>query len=140
VDEVDIIGFLNGRHKRPVHRNLFWAGQLAYKWERGERGKSDELTAPPAWATRKGRWLLRYWSHLDRYEFYDMEIDKGERQDVASRHSDIVHELEADYARWFQLTNKPMAWDEKYWHMLAPRRARSITYPMTFNVVRGCYA
>ena len=96
--------------KEPLHQNLFWAGQLANKWV---NNADDEMTAPPAWATRKGRWMLRYWSHLKRHELYDLENDRGERHDVAAQHPDVVRDLKADYAQWFKGIKKPMAWEEQ---------------------------
>jgi hypothetical protein len=65
--------------------------------------------------------MLRYWSHLDRHELYDLETDRGERVDALARHPQVVRELKADYAQWFKVTQKPMAWEEQYWKSLAPR-------------------
>jgi uncharacterized sulfatase len=79
------------------------------------------MIAPPAWAVRQGRWMLRYWSHVQRHELYDLQNDRGERNDVAAQHPDIVRVLKAEYAQWFQGTRKPMAWEEQYWKVLAPQ-------------------
>jgi len=100
-----------------LHQNLFGAGQLAQKWV---NNADDEITAPPAWVVRKGRWMLRYWSHTQRHELYDLENDRSERREVAAQHPDVVRELKADYAQWFKGVKKPMAWEEEYWKMLAP--------------------
>jgi len=48
---------------------------------------------------RKNRWLLRYWSHLNRFELYDLDVDRGERHDIAASHPDIVREMKADGSR-----------------------------------------
>jgi arylsulfatase A-like enzyme len=119
LDGRSLLPVLRGQQKQPLHQNLFWAGQLAQNWV--HPGAGDEMTAPPAWAVRKGRWMLRYWSHLERHELYDLENDRGERVDVLSKHPQIVRELKADYAQWFKGTKKPMAWEEQYWKLLAPR-------------------
>ena len=119
VDGRSLLPVLSGRQKGPVHETLFWAGQFAMKWAGGgAQGVGDELTAPPAWGVRKGRWLLRYWSHLKRYELYDMEIDKGERHEVSAEHPEIVRELKAHYAEWFKGTSKPITWKAEAWEIL----------------------
>ena len=117
VDGRSLLPLVGGRQKGPVHDALFWAGELAYKWV---NNANDELTAPPAWAVRKGRWMLRYWSHLKRHELYDLEQDRGERHDVAAAHAEIVRAMRADYAQWYRGTQKPMAWGEESWKTLAP--------------------
>src|ERR1041384_2008489 len=66
VDGRSLLPVLRGEQKKPLHESLFWAGQLAQKWVKNDAGLGDELTAPPAWAVRKGRWMLRYWSHIQR--------------------------------------------------------------------------
>jgi uncharacterized sulfatase len=118
VDGRSLLPVLRGEQKQPLHKNLFWAGQLAQKWV--QTGTEDEMTAPPAWAVRKGRWMLRYWSHFERHELYDLDNDRGERVDVSARRPDLVRELKADYAQWFKGTKKPMAWGEQNWKRLAP--------------------
>jgi hypothetical protein len=67
--------------------------------------------------------MLRYWSHIDRHELYDLETDRGERKDAAARHPDTVRALRAEYARWYKNTKPPMDWDEKYWKVLAPKNS-----------------
>jgi uncharacterized sulfatase len=123
LDGRNLLPLLAGRQKQPVHECLFWAGQLAQKWVNSAAGLGDEMTAPPAWAARKGRWMLRYWSHIDRHELYDLETDRGERKDVAAQHPDTVGALRAEYARWYKNTKPPMDWDEKYWKVLAPKNS-----------------
>ncbi len=119
VDGRSWLPVVSGRQKGPLHETLFWAGQFAMKWAGGAaRGVGDELTAPPAWGVRKGRWLLRYWSHLKRYELYDMENDKGERREVSRDHPDIVRDLKARYAEWFKGTSKPITWKAEAWEIL----------------------
>ncbi len=115
VDGRNMLPLLTGKEKQ-LHKNIFWAGQLSQRWS-GEKDRGDE---PAAWAVRKGRWMLRYWSHLKRYEVYDLETDRGERHDLASAHPEIVRELKADYAAWFKGIRKPLAWDEESWRLLAP--------------------
>jgi len=122
VDGRNLLPALNGKQAQPLHDRLYWAGQLAQQWNLGER---DEMSAPPAWAIRKGHWMLRYWSSLQRFELYDLETDKGERHEISGQHPDIVRELKADYGQWFKGTRKPMALDEQYWHLLNPDNAKT---------------
>ena len=119
VDGRSLLPLLRGQQKGPVHESLFWAGQLANKWV--NNADDDELTAPPAWAIRRGRWMLRYWSNLGRHELYDLEHDRGERHDVAAQHAEIVRPMKADYAQWYRGTRTPMGWGEENWKALAPR-------------------
>jgi len=121
LDGRNLLPLLSGQAKQPVHENLFWAGQLAQKWVTNQGGMGDEMTAPPAWAVRQGRWMLRYWSHVDRHELYDLEIDRGERNEIAARHTDTVQALKSAYARWYRGTKPPMDWDQQYWKVLAPK-------------------
>ena len=120
VDGRSVLPLLQGTQNGPLHDGLFWAGELAQKWTGGANAPDDELTAPPAWAARQGRWLLRYWSHLGRLELYDMETDKGERHDVAGEHPDVVRRLRTAYAAWYGQTAKPVAWPEASWKKVAP--------------------
>jgi uncharacterized sulfatase len=121
LDGRSLLPLLRGRQNKPLHQNLFWAGQLAQKWV--DSKTADDLTAPPAWAVRKGRWMLRYWSHLHRHELYDLEKDRGERTDVAAKHPREVRDLKSDYAGWFKGVQRPMAWPEQQWKVLAPEKA-----------------
>lgn len=119
VDGRSLLPVLSGRQKGPLHEALFWAGQFAMKWAGGAaEGVGDELTAPPAWGVRKRRWLLRYWSHLKRYELYDMENDMGERHEVSAKHPGIVRDLKAHYAEWFKGTIRPITWKAEAWEIL----------------------
>ena len=55
-------------------------------------------------AVRSGQWKLvsRY---PDGWELYDMPADRVERNDLATRHPDIVKRLAAEWAAWAQRTN-----------------------------------
>lgn len=124
-DEVEgrsLLPLLRNPQSGPVHDKLIWIGQLAKKWA-GEGKIADELTAPGAWAVRKGTWLLRYWAHLPQFELYDMVADKGERRNVAAQHADVVRDLQAEFAAWWPKVKKPVAWKEANWQALAPQGA-----------------
>ena len=116
IDGRSLLPLLRGDKQKP-HEALFWAGQLSNRWSGDKKGNRNE---PAAWAVRKGRWLLRYWSHLKRFELYDLDVDRGERHDVLAAHPDTVKELKAEYAAWFKGLHKPLGWDEASWKALAP--------------------
>lgn len=116
IDGRSLLPLLTGRSKTPVHSALFWAGQLSSRWVEEQKQRVE----PPAWAVRKGRWMLRYWSHLNRHELYDLSTDRGERHDVAAGNAQVVRELKSEYAQWFRDVRKPLAWDEGDWKKLTP--------------------
>lgn len=117
VDGRNIMPLIKGEAKPPLHPTLFWAGQLSSRWA---GSKNEPRFEPPAWATRKGRWMLRYWSHLNRHELYDLDSDRGERHDVIAQHADVAADLKAAYAGWFKGVAKPLGWAESDWRKLAP--------------------
>ncbi len=119
VEGRSLLPLLRDPRSGPVHETLFWVGQYARKWA-GEGKIADELTAPAAWAVRKGRWLLRYGAHLRQHELYDLVADPGERQSVAAQHADVVRELQAEFAAWWPTLRKPVAWREENWRALTP--------------------
>ncbi len=122
MDGRNLLPYLNGEQRGPVRESLCWAGQLARKWMNNERGASDEMTAPPAWAIRRGRWMLRFWSSPDRYELYDLDRDKGERENVADANAKLVRDLKIEYSGWIHQMQKPIAWPEEYWRKVVPEQ------------------
>jgi hypothetical protein len=79
----------------------------------------------PIVADRDEKEMPRYWSHLQRHELYDL-----------AQHPQVVRELKADYAQWFKLTKKPMAWDEhigRYWRR---EQTKGLT-PVAYALVRA---
>ena len=111
---------MDGKKRGPVHETLFWAGQLAFKWV---NNADDETTAPPAWAVRKGRWMLRYWSNPSSGT-NSMTSKKPIAANVTTRGGaapeDIVRPMKADYAAWYRGTRTPMGWGDENWKALAP--------------------
>lgn len=122
IDGRSLIPLFEGKQQGPVHETLFWAGQLAWVWS-GKIKKHDELTAPAAWAVRKGKWMLHYWSESASYELYDVEQDKGERKNVAEANPEVVKVLRAEYAAWFKGLKKPVVLPERIWQGLVPQNS-----------------
>ena len=163
IDGRSLLPLLAGKQQGPLHESLCWAGELAWVWS-GRIQVHDEMTAPPAWAVRKGRWMLHYWADptyvgdpgtmvagnakakgkkangkgkakagkkarptphdwsnaQGTLELYDMETDRGERKNVAAEHPDVVRDLKAAYAAWYQGLRKPVLWPEGNFKALAP--------------------
>jgi arylsulfatase A-like enzyme len=54
-------------------------------------------------AVRDGKWKLVLPAGADpQYELYDIETDRGENNNVAASHKDIVEKLKAEYTAWAQ--------------------------------------
>jgi arylsulfatase len=69
--------------KRPPPEMLFWS-QL------GNR------------AVRQGKWKLVWDGEFAKWELYDVETDRTEREDLAGKHPAKVKELASAYERWVQ--------------------------------------
>jgi arylsulfatase A-like enzyme len=75
-------------------------------------GKATEVnrSEPLFWeragnrAVRKGKWKVVSTYPSYQWELYDLEKDRGETVDVASKYPEIVNELSADYFRWAEKT------------------------------------
>jgi arylsulfatase len=55
-------------------------------------------------AVRKGNWKIVSTYPAYQWELYDLETDRGETNDLASQHPEVVNELSADYFRWADKT------------------------------------
>lgn len=73
-------------------------------------------------AVRQGRWKLVWDSETKRWELYDMETDRTERNDVAARHPDTVRELAAAWERWAKQVGR---------NETRPKRAATRSTPTT---------
>jgi arylsulfatase B len=81
LDGVDLVPFLTGRDRSPPHPTLYW--------RMGEQR-----------AIRFQRWKL--WRARDREPFhlYDLDLDPAEQHDLASRRTQLVHELTVLLRDW----------------------------------------
>ena len=70
---------------------------------KGESGTNDRTLC---WehegnrAIRNGKWKLVALFSSDRWELYDIDADRIESNDLASKHPEVVKELSAEYDRW----------------------------------------
>ena len=119
LDGASLFPLLGGKQDS-LRDQVFWAGQLAQNWglQKGGGKLDDKGSAPPAWAVRSGPWMLRYWSHADSVELYDMRSDLPEQANMASQHPNVVKKLTADYRQWFSTLEEPQAWDRVLWQQL----------------------
>ena len=109
----------DGRQKQPVHENLFWAGQLAQKWVNKRRCRRPDRAAGLGDAQGPLDAALLV-ATSTATSFTTWKPTGASATTSSADHPDIVRALKADYAQWFKGTQKPMAWGEEYWKMLAP--------------------
>ncbi len=55
-------------------------------------------------AVRKGKWKIVSDNEKNTWELYDLEADRGETNDVAAQHPQVVRELSFDYIQWSSRT------------------------------------
>jgi arylsulfatase A-like enzyme len=55
-------------------------------------------------AVRKGKWKIVSTFPSYTWELYDLSVDRGETNNLANRHPEIVNELSADYFKWAEKT------------------------------------
>ncbi|MDZ4818587.1 MAG: sulfatase [Planctomycetota bacterium] len=106
LEGVNLLSLLTGKTKEPPHEALYWRF-------------GDQM------AIRRGKWkLVRYDADLRRTkseqstqdkpaaQLFDLENDIGETKDLASKHPEIVAELQAKWDKWNE-KNVPAAWAER---------------------------
>lgn len=76
--------------KRKGHESLYW-----YLY--GNR------------AIRQGKWKLVWPSNVKKWELYDMENDRSETRNLASKNRKRVSQMAADWMRWAKQTRTPMS-------------------------------
>lgn len=74
---------------------------LAGKTEQVQRGEPLFWERAGKQAVRDGKWKLVLPAGTNpKYELYDLETDRGENNDLAAAHPDIVNRLKAAYRDW----------------------------------------
>jgi arylsulfatase len=83
-------------------------------------GEPLRRAAPLCWehegnrAIRDGKWKLVAKGAAGAWELYDMEADRSELDDLASRHPGIARRLAADWEAWaLRAKVKPWPWDDQ---------------------------
>jgi arylsulfatase A-like enzyme len=87
VDGMSIVPLLRGESLEP--RTLYWDYP-----HYGNQGGA------PGSAIRDGRWKLIEWHDEGAVELYDMEVDPGEKWNLADQHADVVSRLRESLAKW----------------------------------------
>jgi arylsulfatase A-like enzyme len=59
-------------------------------------------------AIRQGKWKLVWGSNIRKWELFDMELDRTETNDLASRFPQRVAQMEADWLQWAKQTGAPL--------------------------------
>jgi hypothetical protein len=59
-------------------------------------------------AIRRGKWKLVWGSNIRKWELFDMELDRTETNDLASRFPQRVAQIEADWLQWAKQTAAPL--------------------------------
>ncbi|OAM89762.1 arylsulfatase [Termitidicoccus mucosus] len=92
-------------------------------------GEIPRRTSPLCWehegnrAIRDGKWKLVAKGPKGAWELYDMETDRSELDDLASRHPDIARRLAADWEAWaLRAKVKPWPWDDQPIHTPAKKK------------------
>jgi arylsulfatase len=74
-------------------------------------------------AIRDGKWKLVAKGPKGAWELYDMEADRSELDDLASRHPDIASRLATDWEAWaLRAKVKPWPWDDQPVHTPAKKK------------------
>ena len=85
VDGISLRSALLGHRQTMPDRTLFAHVQRAF--------------IPPKW--KESAAMTQRWRLINGAELYDMTVDPGQQNDMASQHPDVVHRLRADYENWW---------------------------------------
>ena len=85
VDGISLRPALLGHRQTMPDRTLFAHVQRAF--------------IPPKW--KESAAMTQRWRLINGAELYDMTVDPGQQNDMASQHPDVVHRLRADYESWW---------------------------------------
>lgn len=64
---------------------------------------SQRLVNPVKW--RQSAVMTDRWRLINGRELYDINRDRGQQDDIAARHAEVVDELRAHYDRWWELVS-----------------------------------
>jgi arylsulfatase A-like enzyme len=87
-DRLSLLPVLSGKD-RVSHKSLCW-----YLY--GNR------------AVRQGKWKLVWGANAKRWELFDLELDRAETNDLATKYPARVQQMEADWLRWARRTGAPL--------------------------------
>lgn len=130
LDGRSFLAELNGQSVS--EKALFWASdsQEPFIDKFGER--NDALVAelkqapkseirsgnfPPAWYVRTEKWKLVGWD-TKAPVLFDMQKDIGETTDLSDEYPEVVGNLKAQFAKWFEDQAEPAVYPESQWGKL----------------------
>ena len=96
---------VEGRSLVPLLRNpnALWPDRVLFthvgRWEHGQVAQAKYRNC----SVRNSRWQLVCVSKFGekQWKLFDVKADPGEKNDVAASHPDVVRELDAAYAKWW---------------------------------------
>jgi len=65
---------------------------------------SQRITNPVKW--RQSSVMTNRWRLINGEELYDMDVDPGQRTDVAASHPEVVAELRDEYEKWWEIVSE----------------------------------
>jgi arylsulfatase A-like enzyme len=65
---------------------------------------SQRITSPIKW--RKSATMSQRWRLVNGVELYDMDVDPGQKHDVAAQHPEVVAELREGYEAWWAIVSE----------------------------------
>ncbi len=65
---------------------------------------SQRLTNPIKW--RKSAVMTNRWRLVDRYELYDMDVDREQHSNIADQYPNVIAELRAGYENWWEIVSE----------------------------------
>ncbi|MBK1882583.1 sulfatase-like hydrolase/transferase [Luteolibacter pohnpeiensis] len=96
VDGVDLMPYVAGSNKSPVHPQLCWIYNDHKEWRIPGR---DTNLARPLRSIREGDWKL-VMEGDNAPELYSVSSDPGESKNVANENAGVVERLKEDYSDW----------------------------------------
>ena len=59
-------------------------------------------------AVRQRKWKLAWGDNVRKWELFDLESDRTETNNLATRYSGRVKQMQADWLRWAKATGAPL--------------------------------
>ena len=65
---------------------------------------SQRITDPLKW--RKSATMTQQWRLINGEELYDIQVDPGQKNEIAAEHPDVVQKLRSDYDSWWNKVSR----------------------------------
>lgn len=128
LDGKSLYPILQGDTTKEIHDYLYWAGMHSASWgylimKTNKTHHTINPYAPPAWAIKKGDYLMRYVGTLDSnvyldymngrepvFELYNIATDPGEQNNIINELPQKAHELAEIYFNESKKFPPPVNW------------------------------